>query len=67
MVRILSCWSQVPPLAPTFDALLAALESGLQAALGTAVQGLVATARTRLEGAVAEVAKERAKGLIEVA
>jgi hypothetical protein len=42
------------------------LESELQVALGTAVQGLVATARTRLEGAVAEVARERAKGLAEV-
>jgi hypothetical protein len=50
-----------------FDALLAVLERELQAALGTAVQGLVATARTRLEGAVAEVAKEKAKGLAEVA
>jgi hypothetical protein len=50
-----------------FDAILDALESELRAALNTAVTGLVATARTRLEEAVAEVAKERAKGLAEVA
>jgi hypothetical protein len=50
-----------------FDALLAALERELQAALGTAVQGLVATARMRLEDAVAEVAKDKVKGLAEVA
>jgi hypothetical protein len=50
-----------------FDAILDALESELRAALNIAVTGLVATARTRLEEAVAEVAKERAKGLAEVA
>jgi N-acetylneuraminic acid mutarotase len=49
-----------------FDALLAVLERELQAALGAAVQGLVAMARTRLEDAVAEVAKDKAKGLAEV-
>jgi hypothetical protein len=49
------------------DALLDALESELRAALNTTVTGLVATARTRLEEAVAEVAKERAKVLSEVA
>jgi hypothetical protein len=50
-----------------FDSLLDALESELQAALTTAVTGLVTTARTRLQGAVAEVAKERADDLAEVA
>jgi hypothetical protein len=50
-----------------FDAILDALESELRAALNTAVTGLVATARTRLEEAVAEVAKDRTKGLAEVA
>jgi hypothetical protein len=49
-----------------FDAMLNALERELQAALTTAVAGLVATAQTRLEAAVAEVAEERAKGLAEV-
>jgi hypothetical protein len=50
-----------------FNTILDALESELRAALNTAVTGLVATARTRLEEAVAEIAKERAKGLAEVA
>jgi hypothetical protein len=50
-----------------FDALLHQLETDLRAALGTCVTGLVATARARLEGAHADVAKERAKGLAEVA
>jgi hypothetical protein len=50
-----------------FESMLGALESELRAALNTAVTGLVAMARTRLEEAVAEVAKERAKGLAEVA
>jgi N-acetylneuraminic acid mutarotase len=49
-----------------FDSLLDALEKELHEALATVVTGLVTTARTRLEGAVAEVAKERAKGLAEV-
>ena len=49
-----------------FDSLLDALEKDLRAALNTTVTGLVATARTRLEGALAELAKERAKGLAEV-
>jgi hypothetical protein len=44
-----------------FDAMPHALEKELQAALGTVVQGLVSTAWTRLEGAVAEVAKELAE------
>jgi hypothetical protein len=42
-------------------------DADLRAALGTCVTGLVATARTRLEGAHADVAKERTKGLAEVA
>jgi hypothetical protein len=50
-----------------FVAILDELESELRAALNTAVAGLVATARARLEEAVAEVAKERAKGLADVA
>jgi hypothetical protein len=50
-----------------FDALLHQLETDLRAALGICVTGLVATARTRLEGAHADVANERAKGLAEVA
>jgi hypothetical protein len=48
------------------DSLLNALEVELRNALNTAVKGLVATARTRLESAVAELAKEHAKGLAEV-
>jgi hypothetical protein len=47
--------------------MLAALESELQAALNMAVTGLVATARTRLEDAAAELATERALGLATVA
>jgi hypothetical protein len=50
-----------------FDALLSQLETDLRTALGACVTELVATARTRLEGAVADVAKERAEGLAEVA
>jgi hypothetical protein len=50
-----------------FESLLDSLESELRAALNTSVTGLVATAWTRLEEAVAEVARERAKGLLEVA
>jgi hypothetical protein len=49
------------------DALLDVLERELRNALTNAVTGLVATARRRLEGAVTELAKERAKGLAEVA
>jgi hypothetical protein len=47
------------------DALLDALERELRATLNTTVITFVATARMRLEGALAEVAKERAKGLAE--
>jgi hypothetical protein len=50
-----------------FDSLLDTLEEELRAALNTAVTGLMATARTRLEDAVAEVAKERAKRIADVA
>jgi hypothetical protein len=50
-----------------FDALLSQLEKDLRTALGACVTELVATARTRLEGAVADVVKERAQGIAEVA
>jgi hypothetical protein len=50
-----------------FDDVLSALERELQAALTTTVAGLVATARTRFEAAVADIVEERAKGLAEVA
>jgi hypothetical protein len=50
-----------------FESLLDALEKELHAALSTAVAGLVATARVRLDDAVAKVVEERAKGLAKVA
>jgi hypothetical protein len=50
-----------------FDDLLRKLETEVETALKSAVAGLVATARIRLEGALTEVAEERAKGLAEVA
>jgi hypothetical protein len=50
-----------------FDALLSQLEKELRTALGACVTELVATARTRLEGAVEDVVKERSQGLAEVA
>jgi hypothetical protein len=50
-----------------FDALLDTLETDLRTALNTAVTGLVVTARTRLEVAVAELEDERTRGLAEVA
>jgi hypothetical protein len=50
-----------------FDPLLAALEQELRADFHKALAGLLATARTRLESALAEVARERAQGLAEVA
>jgi hypothetical protein len=53
--------------APMFDTLLSKLETDLRAALGTCVTGLVATARTQLESAHSDVAKERVQGLAEVA
>jgi hypothetical protein len=71
----------LPPLSPSdpvsllrlltqamlLDALLRKLEGELRADMERTVTGFVATARTQLEGALAEVAKERAKGLAEVA
>jgi hypothetical protein len=48
------------------DLQLEALEKELRSALDTCVKDFVATARTRLEGTLAEFAKERAKGLSEV-
>jgi hypothetical protein len=50
-----------------FDSLLSTLEMELRASLDSCVTGMVATARTQLEAVLAEVAKERAKGLAEVA
>jgi hypothetical protein len=50
-----------------FDLLLVNLERELRASLDTCVTGMVATARAQVEAALAEVAKERAKGLAEVA
>jgi hypothetical protein len=50
-----------------FDAMLSQLETDLRTALGTCVTELVATTRARLEGAHADIAKERAQGLAEVA
>jgi hypothetical protein len=50
-----------------FDSLLVNLEKDLRTSLDICVTGMVATARTQLEAALAEVAKERAKGLAEVA
>jgi hypothetical protein len=48
------------------DPILVALEKELRSALNSCVVGFVATARTRLEGALSEAAEERAKGLAEV-
>jgi hypothetical protein len=50
-----------------FDALLSQLETDLRTALGTCVTGLVTTARERLQDALTDVKKERAKELAEVA
>jgi hypothetical protein len=49
------------------DPILAVLEEELRTGFDAALTGLLATARTRLEDAVAEVAQERGKGLAEVA
>jgi N-acetylneuraminic acid mutarotase len=49
------------------EPLLAALEQELRADFNKALVGLLTTARTRLENALVEVAKERANGLAEVA
>jgi hypothetical protein len=50
-----------------FDSMLSALEKELLAALKSTVAEMILTARTRLEGAVADIVKERAEGLAEVA
>jgi hypothetical protein len=50
-----------------FDPLLAALEHERRADFHQALTGLLVMARTRLEGMLAEVARERAQGLAEVA
>jgi N-acetylneuraminic acid mutarotase len=50
-----------------FDVLLAKLETDLRAAFDESLVGLLATARTRLDGALAEIARERAKGLTDIA
>jgi hypothetical protein len=50
-----------------FDAMLSQLEMDLRTALGTCVTELVSTARTRLEEAQTNAAKERAQLLTEVA
>jgi hypothetical protein len=50
-----------------FDPLLNALEQELRADFHKALGGLLATAMTRLEGALAEVGREKAQGLAEVA
>jgi hypothetical protein len=50
-----------------YDSLLTKLEEDLRTALTTTTVELVALARTRLEGVLAEIAEERAEGLAEVA
>jgi hypothetical protein len=54
-----------------FDSVLEALEGELRAfvtaILNAAITGLISTARSRLEGAVTDVAKERARGFAEAA
>jgi N-acetylneuraminic acid mutarotase len=50
-----------------FDALQTNLGTDLRVAFDEALKGLVATARTQLDAALAELARERAKGLAEVA
>jgi hypothetical protein len=50
-----------------FDALLRNLEADLRFDLEQTVTGFTATARTHLEGALAEVAKERTNGLADIA
>jgi hypothetical protein len=51
----------------SIDALLSRLETDLLTAIGTCVTGFVATARTTLESAQADIDKERTKRLAEVA
>jgi hypothetical protein len=58
---------QVTTRAKLFDAMLRKSEGDLRADLEHTVTGFVATARTQLEDALAEVAKERTKGLADVA
>jgi hypothetical protein len=60
-------YPQASTYAMNFDALLKKLEEELQAGLGAAVEGFVATARTQLENALTDVANERVMGLAEVA
>jgi hypothetical protein len=65
-----SCiFNRIEPQIPDmlFDPLLAVLEQEVRTDFHKALAGLLATARTRLEDALAEVAKERAQGLAEVA
>ena len=50
-----------------FDVLLTKLETEVRTAYDRALVVLVTTERTQLDGALAEVAKERTKGLSEVA
>jgi hypothetical protein len=50
-----------------FDALLTKLETDLRTAFDGALAGLVVTARTQLDSALAEITGERAKGIAEVA
>jgi hypothetical protein len=54
-------------MAMLFDALLQKLEEELRADLEQTVTRFVAKARPQLEAALVEVAKERAKGILEVA
>jgi hypothetical protein len=49
------------------DAILSRLETDLRTALGTCAMDLGASDRATLEGAQADIAKERAQGLAEVA
>jgi hypothetical protein len=50
-----------------FDALLTKFETGIRIAFDEALTRLVTTARTQLDATLSEVARERAKGLAEVA
>jgi chorismate mutase len=50
-----------------FDALLTKLETDLRTAFDKSLRGLLATARTQLDTALVEVAKERAKVFADVA
>jgi hypothetical protein len=52
---------------PMFDTLLATLEERLRTDFQTAITELIATARTQLESALAEVARERAEGVAMIA